>query len=65
MKGPSSGRDVVSERSTVESWKQIAIETLHELNREEVERLLDKVDDSGANSLTEDERAFMDRMAAN
>jgi hypothetical protein len=49
----------------VESWKQIAIETLHELNREEVERLLDKVDDIGANSLTEDERAFMDRMAAN
>ncbi|HCK61087.1 MAG TPA: hypothetical protein DHW11_07660 [Gemmatimonadetes bacterium] len=65
MEAPSSGRDVVSEKMTIDSWKGIAIEALHELNREEVERLLDKVDNGGADSLTRDERAFMDRMASN
>ena len=65
MEAPSSGRDVVSEKMTIDSWKGIAIEALHELNREEVERLLNKVDNGGAESLTRDERAFMDRMAAN
>ena len=65
MQTPSSGRDVVSEKMTIDSWKRIAIEALHELNREEVERLLGKVDDGGADSLTRDERAFMDRMASN
>jgi hypothetical protein len=39
------------------------VEALHELNREEVERLLGKIKESGAGSLTPAEREFLDRMA--
>src|SRR5690606_24298264 len=39
-------------------------EDLHEINRAEVERIVAKMRTSGAASLTPDERAFMDRMAA-
>jgi membrane associated rhomboid family serine protease len=42
-------------------WKAIKVEDLHELNREEVERLLAKAKESGAGSLTPDERAMLDR----
>jgi membrane associated rhomboid family serine protease len=44
-------------------WKSIRLEDLHELNREEVERLLIKAKESGAGSLTPDERAMLDRFA--
>jgi len=45
-------------------WKSIRIENLHELNREEVERLLEKSKTSGVGSLTPDERAMLDRFAS-
>ena len=58
---PSVG---VSDRTAVNRWKGISLEGLHELNREEVVRLLAKVADGGAKSLTEAEREFLDRMTA-
>ena len=64
MQTPSSGGGFVNDRMTMERWKGISIEALHELNREEVERLLDKAKSGGAGALTQSERAFMDRMAA-
>ena len=45
-------------------WKGISVEGLHQLNREEVVRLLSKVEDNGATSLTASEREFLDRMSA-
>jgi membrane associated rhomboid family serine protease len=45
-----------------ESWHSIHLEALHELNREEVERLLEKVEALGVKGLTPSERAFLDRM---
>jgi hypothetical protein len=45
-------------------WESIRREELHEINRAEVDRILAKMRTSGAASLTPDERAFMDRMAA-
>jgi membrane associated rhomboid family serine protease len=45
-------------------WETIRREALHEINRAEVDRILAKMRASGAASLTPDERAFMDRMAA-
>ncbi len=45
-------------------WEAIRREDLHEINRAEVERIMAKMRTSGAASLTPDERAFMDRMAA-
>lgn len=44
-------------------WEQIRPETLHELNRVEVERLLAKVKQDGARSLTPLEVEFLDRFA--
>jgi len=54
---------IVGERMALSRWKGIRVEGLHALNREEVERLLHKVDSSGAGSLTAAERAFLDRMS--
>jgi hypothetical protein len=44
-------------------WSAINVEGLHELNREEVQRLLAKAKSAGAGSLTPDERAMLDRFA--
>ncbi len=46
-----------------EWWRRIELERLHELNREYVERLLRQIDGAGVETLTKDERAFMERMA--
>ncbi len=46
-----------------EWWRRIELERLHELNREYVERLLRQIDGAGVDTLTKDERAFMERMA--
>lgn len=54
----------VAERTAVARWKGISVESLHELNREEVERLLEKVGADGPSSLSASEREFLDRMAA-
>jgi membrane associated rhomboid family serine protease len=59
-----SGSGFVGERVAVARWKGISIESLHELNREEVRRLLDKVKADGAGSLSQSERTFLDRMAS-
>ncbi|MFC1660930.1 rhomboid family intramembrane serine protease [Gemmatimonadota bacterium] len=44
-------------------WKSIRVDELHELNRDEVERLLAKASDQGVGTLTPDERAMLDRFA--
>jgi membrane associated rhomboid family serine protease len=49
--------------SDIERWKNIRVEGMHPLNRQELERLLEKVATVGASRLTPDERAFLDRMA--
>lgn len=64
MQTPSSGGGFVNDRLTMERWKGISIDALHELNREEVQRILAKATSDGASALTASERAFMDRMAA-
>jgi membrane associated rhomboid family serine protease len=64
MATPSTNASFVGERIAVARWKGISIESLHELNREEVRRLLDKVNATGAASLSTAERQFLDRMAS-
>lgn len=49
--------------ASVEAWRSIRTEGLHELNREEVERLQVKLERSGGRSLTPDEQAFLERIA--
>lgn len=43
-------------------WEDIDTSGLHEINRIEVERIRKKIGESGAGSLTSEERAFMNRM---
>jgi len=44
-------------------WSAIRLDDLHELNRDEVARLLKKVDESGPGSLSTEERSVLDRFA--
>ena len=48
----------------VERWRRIDRATLHPVNAEEVERVLAKMETLGAQSLTVDERAFLERFAS-
>ncbi len=57
------GMTGAGERDRVSRWKRIDPQGLHSLNRREVEELLEKLDAGGASSLTNDEKAFLDRMA--
>lgn len=54
-----TGRAARAERK----WENIRLDDLHEINRQEVERVRAKIEAEGAGSLTPDERAFMNRMA--
>ena len=49
--------------SDLKRWSAIALEALHPINRNEVERLLVKAKSSGVASLTTEERATLDRFA--
>jgi membrane associated rhomboid family serine protease len=53
----------LSDRAVTARWKKIPLEGLHEINREEVERLQTKVSSGGARGLTQAEREFLDRMS--
>jgi membrane associated rhomboid family serine protease len=52
-----------SDRGAMARWKGISTAGLHEINREEVERLLAKAEASGLPSLTQAERDFLERMS--
>ncbi len=59
----ASPRGYNSDRIALARWRGIRVESLHELNRGEVERLIAKVERDGAVSLTQSEREFLDRMS--
>ena len=65
VKRPAPPRKVsiVVDLEALERWKAIPRERLHEINGEEVDKLLRKAHQSGAGSLTTNERAFLDRMS--
>ncbi len=52
----------VPDRTALQRWEAIDTGLLHELNRQEVEELLRKARRSGVRTLSQDERAFLDRM---
>ena len=43
-------------------WKALDLECLHPVNREEVESLLVRLEGSSTHVLSDQERAFLDRM---
>jgi membrane associated rhomboid family serine protease len=58
-----SGGGLLGDRGRLARWKGISVDALHELNRGEVTRLLEKAEHQGPSSLTPPERDFLDRMA--
>jgi len=64
MHPDATPKGVVGDRVAMARWKGISLDSLHELNRDEVARLLEKVGARGAGSLTQPERQFLDRMSA-
>jgi membrane associated rhomboid family serine protease len=48
----------------VERWSKIKRDNLHEVNRGELDRILDKISASGVASLTSSEREFLERFSA-
>ncbi len=48
---------------TVERWSRIKRDGMHEVNRTELDRILDKISASGIGSLTPSEREFLDRFS--
>jgi membrane associated rhomboid family serine protease len=47
----------------MERWSKIPRESMHEVNRDELDRILDKISASGIGSLTPAEREFLDRFS--
>jgi len=52
----------VLELEARERWEALDLALLHEVNREEVERLLEQLREPGTRTLAPTERAFLDRM---
>lgn len=50
--------------NAVERWKKIQRDQLHEVNRDELDRILDKISATGTASLTQGEREFLDRFSS-
>ena len=59
----AAGPLVASDTDALRRWATIPVTELHELNRGEVQRLLEKARAGGARSLTLDERATLDRFS--
>ena len=53
----------VSDRDARSRWAAIDLASMHDLNRNEVEELLARVDRSGVRALSLEERQFLDRMS--
>ena len=54
---------IVADLESLERWQTIPLDRLHEINREEVDKLLRKARQLGVRALTNDERDFLDRMS--
>ncbi len=59
-----SARRLETTSSAFERWKKIRRDQLHEVNRDELDRILDKISAEGIGSLTPGEREFLDRFSA-
>lgn len=53
----------VEDLESFERWQKMDLSRLHEINRDEVEKLLAKARGASARALTSQERAFLERMA--
>jgi membrane associated rhomboid family serine protease len=55
---------ILGDADHLRRWRDIRLDSLHPINRDEIVRLLQKVDTDGPRSLTPEERATLNRFAA-
>jgi len=55
---------VLGDADSLRRWRAIRLDDLHDVNRQEIVRLLEKAQTLGTKSLTEEERATLNRFAA-
>ena len=53
-------RIIEGANSALERWRRISRDNLHPVNRDELDRVLDKISASGMSSLTSSEREFLE-----
>jgi membrane associated rhomboid family serine protease len=51
---------VLASRGDLDRWSKIRREELHEVNREEFDRIMEKIENEGIGSITSRERTFLD-----
>jgi membrane associated rhomboid family serine protease len=61
MAAPPSPKTAGS--TDLQRWKRIRRDDLHQVNRDELDRILDKISAKGLDSLTPEERAFLERFS--
>ena len=59
---PTAPRE--SSETTLNRWRRIRRENLHEVNRAELDRILDKISNTGMSSLSASDKEFLERFAA-
>ncbi|UCD23870.1 MAG: rhomboid family intramembrane serine protease [Gemmatimonadota bacterium] len=57
-------RSVGSNGTDIKRWQRIDRNDMHPVNQEELDRILDKISADGVDSLTSDERDFLERFSA-
>lgn len=60
---PTHGRNSIS-KADLKRWSTIKREDMHPVNREELDRILDKINSEGGDKLTAEEHAFLERFSA-
>ena len=50
-------------RGDVDRWSKIRRDELHEVNREELDRIMEKIEKEGVGSVTPQERNFLDNFS--
>lgn len=61
---PVARRSTGTDAGNLARWNEIRRDELHPVNREELDRILDKVGEAGVASLTLEERAFLERFSS-
>ncbi len=64
FKAKAAPRSRASSVADLQRWKNINREAMHEVNRDELDRILDKISAKGIASLTPDEKAFLERFSS-
>jgi membrane associated rhomboid family serine protease len=60
--GPKRSRNSIS-KADLKRWSEIDREDMHPVNREELDRILDKINTEGSSNLTAEEHAFLERFS--